>query len=144
MLIQIRHPVIPDRDVRQKRQRPRISGSYDESVNLFDRGAINEVDRSVGDVRDRWFLQNVWVFENVVTEVQVWSMAFHDGDDRVFCYTEQVDGYIGTGAGSVSHLNHRSRFVYTYTEAPTTTTRYSPAVSKTSTTKKEANLTFPR
>jgi hypothetical protein len=74
-------------------------------------------------VRDRWLLQNVWVLESVVAEVQVWSMAFHDGDDRVFCYTEQVDGYIGTGAGRVSRFDCHEISVSAYTEAPTTTTR---------------------
>jgi hypothetical protein len=144
MLIQIRHPIVPDWDVRQKRQRPRISGSYDESVYLFDRGSIDEVDCLARDVRDRWLLQNVWMLECVVAEVQVWSMAFHDGDDGVFRYAEQVDGYISAGAGSVSCSNHSVIVMSTYTEAPTTTTRYILTVNKASNIRQEAQLTFPR
>jgi hypothetical protein len=42
------------------------------------------------------------MLEGVVAEVQVWSVAFHNGDDWVFRYAEQVHCYIGAGAGSVS------------------------------------------
>jgi hypothetical protein len=61
--------------------------------------------RSARDVRDRWLLQNIRVLESVVAEVQIWSMAFHDGDDWVFRNAEQIDGYIGAGAGSVSYFD---------------------------------------
>lgn len=52
VLVQIRHPVVPDRDVRKEWQRPRVSRAYDESIDLFDRGVIDEVDCSACDVRD--------------------------------------------------------------------------------------------
>lgn len=61
-------------------------------------------------------------------------MASRDGDDWVFRYPEQVDCYIGAGAGSVSYLDYNVVLVSTHTEAPTTTTRYTPTVSKISTT----------
>ena len=102
VLIQIRHPVVPDRNVREERQRPRVSRAYDEDVDLFDRGTINEVDCSARDVRDRWLLQDVRMLESVVAEVQVWSMAFDDGDDGVSRYSEQIEGDISAGTGSVS------------------------------------------
>lgn len=88
MLIQIRHPIVPDRNVRKERERPRVPSAYDESINLFDQGTVDEVDRSVRNVRDRRLLHNIWMLEGVVAEVQVWSMAFDDGDDRVFRYAE--------------------------------------------------------
>lgn len=102
------------------------------------------MDCSARDVRDRWLLHDIRMLECVVAKVQVWSMAFHDGDDGVFCYTEQIDGYIGAGAGSVSRFDRHKMLVSTYTEAPITTTRYSPTISKITTTKPEAQLTFPR
>jgi hypothetical protein len=42
------------------------------------------------------------MLKGVVAEVQVWSMTFHSGDDRMLCYAEQVNCNIGAGAGSVS------------------------------------------
>jgi hypothetical protein len=88
MLIQIRHAIIPDRDMRKERQCPRVTCAHDESVNFIDRGAVNEVDCTARDVRNRGPLQDIRVLESVVAEVQVWSMAFHDGDDWVVCYAE--------------------------------------------------------
>jgi hypothetical protein len=104
MLIQIRHAVVPNRNMWKERQRPRVSCAHDESINLIDRGAIDEVDCSARDVRDRWLLQDIRVLESVIAEVQVWPMAFDDGGDWVFRYAEQIDGYIGAGAGSVSYV----------------------------------------
>jgi hypothetical protein len=50
MLIQIRCPVVPDRNVWKKRQRPRVSCAYNESIYIFDRGPVYEVDRPTGNV----------------------------------------------------------------------------------------------
>lgn len=144
MLIQIRHPVVPDRNMRKKRQRLRVSCAYDESIDLFDRRTIDEMDCAARNVRDRWLLHNVRVLESVVAKVQVWSMAFHNGDDGVSRHTEQVDGYISAGAARVSRFYSDVVLVSTYTEAPTTTTRCVSAVRKISVIGKTVQQTFSR
>lgn len=145
MLIQIRHPIVPDWDVRQKRQRPRIPGSYDESVYLFDRGSIDEVDCLARDVRDRWLLQDIWMLECVVAEVQVWSMAFDDGDDGVFRYTKQVDGYISAGAVDINTFD-RHWFSCLYSLTQKLQSRQHAIVqlsAKSQRPRKHADLLFP-
>jgi hypothetical protein len=54
VLIQIWHSVVSNWDMRKERERPGVSSPYDESINIFNRAAINEVSCSACDMRDRW------------------------------------------------------------------------------------------
>lgn len=56
VLIQIWHSVVSNWDMWKERERPGVSSPYGESIDIFDRGAIDEVRCSACDVRDRWLL----------------------------------------------------------------------------------------
>ena len=102
MHIQPRHAIIADLHPRQEMERPRVSRTEDDVVDVLDRRAVFEVDGAgtvaAFDVRDGWVAGDVWVAEGPVAEVGVVAAA-DDGVEGRCGHAGEGGGYVGAGDG---------------------------------------------
>jgi hypothetical protein len=100
--IQVRYPVVSDRNLWQKWQRPRISCSDDDCIDTFNLATIHKMHRLLYNLSYRWFLLDTWMLECRVSKVQVRLVAHGHGVNWCLCCSYQINS--GVSAGPAEEL----------------------------------------
>ena len=89
MLIQPRNTVIPDLDAWKERQRPGVPCPKNKVVDIWDRSAVDKVDRPAVYMADG----------RTLLKVTIRRMAYDDGVDGVQSRVGKVEGDVGRRNG---------------------------------------------